>query len=127
MHHASLQSESGVKALVSWILKRDDVAVASQAKGARYPSAVIAAALAQSMELHVATIDPKSVQRRSLSVQRDGDLIEVDIPHLPAAPAHEMMVVIRIDFELDGGAAALQRADQTGAHQFLHVAIHGRM
>ena len=38
-----------------------------------------------------------------------------------------MMVVIRIDFELDGGAAALQRADQTGAHQFLYVAIHGRM
>ena len=89
--------------------------------------AAVAAARAQSVQLHVATIDPKAVQRRSLSVQCHGDLIEVDVPHLPAAPAHEMMVVIRIDFELDGGAAAFQRADQTGAHQFLHVAIHGRM
>ena len=75
--------------------------------------AAVAAARAQSVQLHVATIDPKAVQRRSLSVQCHGNLIEVDVPHLPAAPAHEMMVVIRIDFELDGGAAALQRADQT--------------
>jgi len=89
--------------------------------------AAAAAARAQALELHVATIDSKPVQRRSASVQRDGDLMEVDVPHLSAAPAHEMMVVIRIDFELNGGAAALQRADQPGAHQLLHVAIHGRM
>jgi hypothetical protein len=79
------------------------------------------------VQLHVATIDPKSAQRRSLFVQFHGDLIEVDVPHLPAAPAHEMVVVIRVDFELDRGAAALQRADETGAHQLLHVAVHGRV
>ncbi len=78
------------------------------------------------MQLHVATIDPKSLQRRS-SVQPHRDLIEVDVPHLLAALANEMMVMIRIDFELNGGAAALERADQTGAHQFLHVAIHRRV
>jgi hypothetical protein len=38
-----------------------------------------------------------------------------------------MMVVIRVDFELDGRAAALQRPNQTRAHQFLYVAIHGRL
>lgn len=79
------------------------------------------------MQLHVATIDLESVQRRSVSVERHVDLIEVDVPHLPAAPAHEVMVVIRIDFELNGAAAALERADQTGAHQLVHVAIDGRM
>jgi hypothetical protein len=86
----------------------------------------LAAARAQSVQLHVATVDLKSVQRRSLSVQRHGHLIEVDVPHLSAAPADEMMVVIRIDFELHGDAASLQRADQPGAHQFLHVAVDGR-
>lgn len=89
--------------------------------------AAVAATHAQSLQLHVATIDPESVQRRSMFVQRHGELIEVDVPHLPAAPADEVMVVVGIDFELDGGAAALERSDQAGAHQFLHVAIHGRM
>jgi len=86
-----------------------------------------AAARAQSMQLHVATIDLKSVQRRSPSVQSHGDLIEVDVPHLLAAAAHEMVVIFRVDFELDRGAAPLQPSDQTGAHQFLDVAIHSRM
>ena len=87
----------------------------------------VAAARAQSVQLHVATIDPKSVQRRSLFVQRHGHLIEVDVPHMAAAPAEEMMMMIRIDFELNGGTAALQRPDQTRVHECLHVAIDGRM
>jgi hypothetical protein len=95
-------------------------------KNPRERLAAITAARAQSVELHVATFDAKSVQMRSLSVQRHGDLTEVDVPHLLAAPADEVMVLLRIDFELYGGAAALQRADQTSTHQFLHVAIHSR-
>ena len=96
-------------------------------RGDAAASAAISAARAQPVQLHVAAIDPESVQPRSFSVPPDGDLIEVDVPHLAATPAHEMMMVIRVDFELDRRAAALQRADQAGAHEFLYVAVHGRV
>src|SRR5687768_5467881 len=61
--------------------------------------AAVAAARAVALQLLVAAIDPESAQRRSLPVHRHRDLIEVVVPHLPAAPADEVMVVVRIHFE----------------------------
>jgi hypothetical protein len=43
-------------------------------------------------------------------------VIVVHIPHRRAALAHGMIVMIGIHFELDGGAAPLQDANQTDAH-----------
>ena len=87
----------------------------------------VAAARAQAVQLDGAAIDPKSLQPRSLPVEPHVHLSKIDVPHSAAALAQEMMVVIRIGLELSRGTAPLQRPDETGAHQLLHVAIHGRM
>jgi hypothetical protein len=89
--------------------------------------AAVTAARAHAVQLHGAAMDPKSFQLLSLVVQRYVDMSDVDVPHLAAAPADEVVVIVRIGIELSGGAAPLQRADQTGAHQLPHIAIHGRM
>jgi len=53
--------------------------------------AASAAARAQTVQLDVATVDLKSAQRRAPVVQRHGNVIEIDVPHAPAAVTDEMM------------------------------------
>src|SRR5262249_11478480 len=81
---------------------------------------------ANAVQLHVPPVDAEAVQGGPLSVHRHGHLIEVNVPHLAALSAQEVVVVIGVDLELDRRSATLQRADQTGTHELLHVAVDGR-
>jgi hypothetical protein len=83
-----------------------------------------AAARAQPAKLHFSTIDAEAVESRA-PVDPDIDGIEIDIPYVTARAADEVMMVVRIDFEVHRSAGTLKGADQAGANQLLQVAVHG--
>src|SRR6185437_4651223 len=80
---------------------------------------------AHAVQLHVAAIDAVSFQLRAASIDLHVQLIEINVPDVAAGPAHEVVMVLRVDLELRGSTAALEHADQAGVDELADVAVDG--
>jgi hypothetical protein len=82
-----------------------------------------AAGRAQAVQLNLARADHGTVQVRPAAVDRVADTGEVHVEHLPAAGAHEMMMLLRVRVVLYGAAGAFQHGDDPRLDERLDVAV----
>jgi hypothetical protein len=79
------------------------------------------------VQLHVSAIDLKTVQLGLSPVDPDIQAGQVHVPDAPAPAADEVVVIVGVHLELDGGAGHLERPDEALPYQFLEVPVDRRV